>query len=70
MNAGFYVFNKKIKDFLVGGNIEENAFRKIIGEKMLHSFHHDGIWLTVNDKKELNHAEDILKKLEGFSNTA
>src|SRR3989344_1337067 len=68
MNAGFYVFNKKIKDFLVGGNIEENAFRKIIGEKMLHSFQHNGLWLTINDKKELDYAEDILKKLEGLNN--
>jgi len=57
MNSGIYVFNKKIMDFLIGGNIEENAFRKLIKEKRIHSNHHEGIWLTVNDKKELKQAE-------------
>ena len=68
MNSGFYVFNKKIRDFLSGGNIEENAFRKLIKEGKMHSFHHEGIWLTINDKKELAHAEETLKKLGEFSN--
>ena len=56
MNAGIYIFNRGIKNFLSGGNIEENAFRKLINEGKLHSFHHEGIWLTVNDKKELKSA--------------
>ncbi|HCR36092.1 TPA: hypothetical protein DIU22_03575 [Candidatus Woesebacteria bacterium] len=64
MNSGIYVFNKKIKGFLEGGNIEENAFRKLINHGKIHSFHHEGIWLTVNDKKELKHAEETLKRLE------
>jgi len=64
MNSGFYVFNKRIKNFLFGGNIEENAFKKLVNVRKVHSFHHNGIWLTINDKKELNHAEEILKKLE------
>lgn len=67
MNAGIYVFNKKIKDFLSGGDIEENAFRKLIDKGKIHSFHHNGIWLTVNDKKELKHAEEVLKRLDGLS---
>mgnify|MGYP001558469201 CR=1 FL=1 len=70
MNSGFYVFNKKIKDFLVSGNIEENAFKKLIQGDMLHSFHHNGVWLTINDKKELAYAEDILKRTGGFNNIA
>ena len=68
MNSGFYVFNKKIRDFLKEGNIEENTFKKLIKEKKMHSFHHEGIWLTVNDKKELKNAEETLKKLRGFDN--
>ena len=64
MNSGVYVFNRKVKDFLTGGNIEENAFRKLVQEKKMHSFHHSGFWITVNDKKELKNAEEILKRLE------
>jgi mannose-1-phosphate guanylyltransferase/phosphomannomutase len=64
MNSGFYVFNKKIKNFLVGGNIEENTFKKLIKEGKINHFQHDGIWITINDKKELANAEEILKRLE------
>ncbi len=63
MNSGIYVFNKKIRDVLKGGNIEENAFKKLVGIGKIHSFHHEGIWLTVNDKKELKHAEETLKSM-------
>lgn len=68
MNAGIYAFNRNIKNYLLGGNIEENTFRKLISEKKAYAFHHDGIWLTVNDKKELMYAEEMLKKLENVDN--
>jgi NDP-sugar pyrophosphorylase family protein len=64
MNSGIYAFNKRIINFLERGNIEENAFKKLISSGLLHSHHHEGIWLTVNDKKELRHAEETLKRLE------
>jgi len=64
MNSGIYVFNKKIKNYLEGGknNIEENAFRKLIKEKLITTFYYDGMWFTVNDKKQLKKAEEILKE--------
>ena len=61
MNSGIYVFNQGIKDYLEGGNIEENAFRKLAKEGRLYSFYYDGEWMTVNDKKELKRAEEFLK---------
>lgn len=64
MNSGIYIFNKKIKDILHGGNIEENVFKKLVNDGKMHSFHHEGLWLTVNDKKELKYAEETLKRLE------
>jgi len=62
MNSGIYVFNKKIKDYLNGGNIEENAFKKLAQEGNLYSFYYDGEWFSVNDKKELKKAEDYIKQ--------
>jgi len=62
MNSGIYVFNKDIKNYLQGGNIEENAFRKLINDKKIHSFYYDGSWLSINDKKELKKAEDFLNE--------
>ncbi|MBS3070751.1 nucleotidyltransferase family protein [Candidatus Pacearchaeota archaeon] len=64
INSGIYVFNKKIKDYLEGENIEENAFRKLIKEGKIYSFYYDGVWLTVNDKNELKKAEEFVKDFD------
>ena len=58
------MFNKKIKDYLEGENIEENAFRKLIKEGKIYSFYYDGVWLTVNDKNELKKAEEFVKDFD------
>lgn len=60
MNAGIYVFNKKIKEYLQSGNIEKNTFVKLIPKKKIFSYFHNGTWLTVNNKKELEIAEKFL----------
>jgi len=61
MNSGIYVFSRKIKDYLDKGNIEENAFRKLARDGKLFSFYYDGVWLTINNKRQLKEAEDYLK---------
>lgn len=68
MNSGIYVFNQKIRDYLVGGNIEENTFRKLAKEGKLYSFYYDGEWMTVNDKKELKKMEEFFKKYNSVVN--
>jgi len=64
INTGIYVFNKKIKDYLEGGNIEENAFRKIIKDGKALSFYYDGMWSSFNDQKELRVAEELMKNFD------
>ncbi|MEK6917454.1 MAG: nucleotidyltransferase family protein [Nanoarchaeota archaeon] len=66
INTGIYVFNKKIKNYLVGGNIEEKAFRKLIEEKNMISFYYDGLWTSFNDKKELAVAEKAIREFSGL----
>ena len=61
MNSGIYIFNKEIKDYLSKGNIEENAFRKLARDGKLFAFYYDGFWCTVNDKKQLEEAEEYFK---------
>ncbi len=61
MNSGIYIFNKKIKNYLQGGNIEEQAFRKLIKKGKIYSHNHEGVWLTINDKKELKQADNFLR---------
>lgn len=66
INSGIYIFNKGIRDYLTGGNIEENAFRKLIEDKKIRSFYYDGLWLPINDKKEFKRAEEYLRKFENL----
>ncbi len=66
INSGIYIFNKEIKRFLEDGNIEENAFRKLIHEGKIYAFHYGGIWSTVNDKKELEKLEKFLKRFDAL----
>ncbi|MBM3228761.1 nucleotidyltransferase family protein [Candidatus Pacearchaeota archaeon] len=66
MNSGIYVFNQGIKNYLQGGNIEENTFRKLAQEGKIYSFYYDGEWMTVNDKKELKKAEDFLRRYDSL----
>ena len=61
MNSGIYVFSKKIKDYLDKGNIEENAFRKLARDGKLFSFYYDGVWMTINNKRQLKEVEEYLK---------
>jgi len=64
INTGIYIFNKEIKKYLKGGNIEENAFRKLIEERKVLSFYYDGMWSSFNDKKELKVAEELLSRFD------
>ena len=67
INSGIYVFNQGIKDYLVGRNIGENAFKKLAKEGKLYSFYYDGEWMTVNDKKEIKIAEEFLRRYNGLN---
>jgi len=59
VNAGFYIFNKKLFDFLPKENsiFESQVLPKIAKKKLLVSYKHNGFWKcmdTIKDKNELN----------------
>ena len=59
VNAGIYIFNKKIKDYLPErGRLEETTFVKLANERKLKTFKYFGFWRTLNTQKDL---EDIKK---------
>ena len=53
--------SKKILEYLNEGNIEENAFRKLARDGKLYSFYYGGVWMTINDKRQLKEAEEYLR---------
>ncbi|SHE78161.1 glucose-1-phosphate cytidylyltransferase [Bacteroides luti] len=60
INAGFFVCEPKIFDYLSGDDseiFERKPIEKIVEEGQLHAFKHDGFWKamdTLRDKTELN----------------
>ena len=59
INAGYYIFNKKIFKFINGNNpiFERHTLKKIAKRKLIMSYKHRGFWKcmdTLKDKNELN----------------
>ena len=58
INAGFYIFNNKIFDYIPNKNsiFEKEVLKKIAKKKLIISFKHKGFWRcmdTIKDKNEL-----------------
>ena len=63
-NAGLYVFNKEILNFLPDkGDVEETTFPLLGAERNLKAYPFDGIFITVNTHKDLAEAEEKLKAI-------
>tara|TARA_B110000027_G_scaffold39299_1_gene43372 strand:- start:5569 stop:6309 length:741 start_codon:yes stop_codon:yes gene_type:complete len=59
INAGYYIFNKKIFDYIPSKNpiFESEVLKKIAKRKLIMSYKHRGFWKcmdTIKDKNELN----------------
>jgi glucose-1-phosphate cytidylyltransferase len=60
VNGGFFVFNKKIFDYLDDNSVlEEESFRKLTNERQLAVYQHDGFWTCMDTYKDV----DRLNKL-------
>lgn len=67
INAGFYIFKKKIFKYIVGKNpiFEKEILNKIAKKNLLISYKHKGFWKcmdTIKDKNELNNIWKNKKK--------
>lgn len=63
MNTGIYIFNKKIIKYLPQkGSVERTTFKKLIREQKLKAYIHRGLFVTINDNKDLQDTESILTK--------
>ena len=63
MNGGFYVFNKKIFDYIKKGNdLEKETFEDLAKKKMIAAFYHKGFW------KSMNTLKDVMELNEMFAN--
>jgi len=61
VSTGIYMFNKKIVDFIPEkGSIEKITFPLLVTNKMLKAYRFNGKWITINNLKDIQLAEDTL----------
>lgn len=54
MNGGFYVFNRKIFDYIQEGyDLEKETFEDLAKEGMICAFYHKGFWKSMNTLKDV-----------------
>jgi NDP-sugar pyrophosphorylase family protein len=57
VNCGIYVLSEEaVARFPDRGDHETTTFPELVGERRLHAYRHEGLWLTVNTPKELRTA--------------
>jgi len=60
MNGGFYVFNKKIFDYIKRGyDLEKETFEDLSKEKMIAAFYHKGFWKSMNTLKDVMELDEL-----------
>ena len=63
MNGGYYVFSKKIFDYIKKGcDLEKETFGDLVKKKMIAAFCHKGFW------KSMNTLKDVIEFNEMFAN--
>jgi len=63
MNGGFYVFNKKIFDYIKQGyDLEKETFEDLSKEKMICAFYHKGFWKSMNTLKDVMELNEMFAK--------
>ena len=62
INIGYFLINNLYYDDIYLFNSWENFISNCISKKNMYSYFHDGEWITVNTKEELEKAKtDIIK---------
>jgi len=63
INGGFFVFNKKIFDYIKEGyELEKETFEDLVKEKQICSFKHNGFWKCMNTFKDTMELNELWEK--------
>ena len=64
VSIGVYVFQREILGYIPkSGDIERATFPLLSQKKKLQAYKHDGFWMTVNNLKELQEAEESVERI-------
>ncbi len=60
INGGFFIFRREIFNYIKDGEeLVEEPFRRLISERQLLSYPHNGFWACMDTFKELQELEDV-----------
>ena len=63
MNGGFYIFNKKVFDFIKKGqDLEKDVLESLSKEKKVSAFVHKGFWKSMNTLKDVIELNEMFAK--------
>ena len=63
INGGFFVFNRKIFNFLKNDKtiLEQDPMKKLVKKRELNAFKYNGFWQCVDTPRDKENLEEILK---------
>ena len=64
INGGFFVFNKKILDYLHENDdcdLEFGTLDVLANQKKLYAFRHDGFWQCMDNIREKEYLDEMIK---------
>lgn len=62
VNGGFMIFNKEFFDFIKPGDMIEDSFSRLIPEKQLAMYKHEGFWYGMDTYKDFLHLNELWQK--------
>ena len=63
MNGGFYVFNKKIFNYIKKGyDLEKDVLKDVAKARQISAFKHKGFWKSMNTLKDVMELNELYKK--------
>ena len=64
-NTGYFIFRPEMFDYInYGEELVEQPFQRLISEKKLHAYHHDGFWQAMDTFKDKMFLDEIQAKGE------
>ena len=65
INGGYFVFNKKIFNYLKDGwDLEKETFEHLVKERQINAFKYNGFWMTMNTFKDAMELKELWDKGE------
>jgi glucose-1-phosphate cytidylyltransferase len=65
INAGFFVFEKRVFDLWEGKNLEKEVLPGLVKRGVLFAYRHEGFWKSMDTSKDQQELDEIYRKGEG-----